>query len=304
MSKLSALKDRIVGLPSKIAGAEKQSGQYLLLLLSSDPEPLDYVLLVVGFITSIASRVPFPLLGILFGQLVDDLNSTSCSTSSTGSASLTDGVMTKVRLRMRYLDVLLHQEVAFFDTLPSGEVASRLDVDLQTIQTGSSEKVRIFIASISYFVASYVVSFIKSAKPAGMLISLVPAYLFLAMVGGHFTQKCASRMSDHVAAATAIALAGLSNMSLVQAMGASSRLEAVMSNFVYALAYQRVGRNVVEGRYNQQQFFTVLPALLFSALCGQMFSLAPDISKASVSAARVLDLIDIGPENLLESKNS
>ncbi|TGO84643.1 hypothetical protein BPOR_0482g00080 [Botrytis porri] len=66
-----------------------------------------------------------------------------------------------------------------------------------------------------------------------------------------------------------------------------------MSNFVYALAYQRVGRNVVEGRYNQQQFFTVLPALLFSALCGQMFSLAPDISKASVSAARVLDLIDI-----------
>ncbi|TGO84642.1 hypothetical protein BPOR_0482g00070 [Botrytis porri] len=252
MSKLSALKDRIVGLPSKIAGAEKQSGQYLLLLLSSDPEPLDYVLLVVGFITSIASRVPFPLLGILFGQLVDDLNSTSCSTSSTGSASLTDGVMTKVllgeplvrRLRMRYLDVLLHQEVAFFDTLPSGEVASRLDVDLQTIQTGSSEKVRIFIASISYFVASYVVSFIKSAKPAGMLISLVPAYLFLAMVGGHFTQKCASRMSDHVAAATAIALAGLSNMSLVQAMGASSRLEAVYARHIGSA--QREGINILQ----------------------------------------------------------
>ncbi|KAK6595557.1 Leptomycin B resistance protein pmd1-like protein 4 [Botrytis cinerea] len=275
MSKLSALKDRIVGLPSKVAGAEKQSGQYLRLLLSSDPEPLDYVLLVVGLITSVASGVPFPLLGILFGQLVDDLNSTSCSTSSTSSASLTDGVVTKVldviyvtianfcliyihtgcwsllgerlvrRLRMRYLDVLLRQEVAFFDTLPSGEVASRLDVDLQTIQTGTSEKVGIFIASISYFVASYVVSFIKSAKLAGMLISLVPAYLLMALVGGHFTQKYASRMSDHVAAATAIASAGLSNMSLVQAMGASSRLEAVYARHIGAAQREGIMKAIV-----------------------------------------------------------
>ncbi|KAF7932324.1 hypothetical protein BELL_0488g00020 [Botrytis elliptica] len=275
MSKLSALKDRIVGLPSKISGAEKQSGQYLRLLLSSDPEPLDYVLLVVGFITSIASGVPFPLLGILFGQLVDDLNSTSCSTSSTSSASLTDSVVTKVldviyvtianfcliyihtgcwsllgerlvrRLRMRYLDVLLRQEVAFFDTLPSGEVASRLDVDLQTIQTGTSEKVGIFIASISYFVASYIVSFIKSAKLAGMLISLVPAYLLMALVGGHFTQKYASRMSDHVAAATAIASAGLSNMSLVQAMGASSRLEAVYARHIGAAQREGIMKAIV-----------------------------------------------------------
>ncbi|KAJ8067439.1 hypothetical protein OCU04_004785 [Sclerotinia nivalis] len=275
MSKLSALKDRIVGLPSKFTGAEKQSGQYLRLLLSSGPEPLDYVLLVVGFISSVASGIPFPLLGILFGQLVDDLNSTSCSTSSTDASSLTNGVVTKVldviymtianfcliylhtgcwsflgerlvrRLRMRYLDVLLRQEVAFFDTLPSGEVASRLDVDLQTIQTGTSEKVGIFIASISYFVASYVASFIKSARLAGMLISLVPAYLLMALVGGHFTQKYASRVSDHVAAATAIASAGLSNMSLVQAMGASSRLEAVYTRHIGAAQREGIMKSIV-----------------------------------------------------------
>lgn len=275
MSKLSALKDRIVGLPSKFTGAEKQSGQYLRLLLSSDPEPLDYVLLVVGFIGSVASGIPFPLLGILFGQLVDDLNSTSCNTSSADTSSLTNGVVTKVldviyvtianfcliyihtgcwsllgerlvrRLRMRYLDVLLRQEVAFFDTLPSGEVASRLDVDLQTIQTGTSEKVGIFIASISYFVASYVVSFIKSPRLAGMLISLVPAYLLMALVGGHFTQKYAGRVSDHVAAATAIASAGLSNMSLVQAMGASSRLEAVYARHIGAAQREGIMKSVV-----------------------------------------------------------
>lgn len=236
----------------------KQGGKYFRLLLASDPEFLDYVLLVVGVVAALAAGVPFPLLGILFGQLVDDLNSASCSATS-NSSSITDGVKTKVllvvyvtianffliyihagcwsllgerlvrRLRRTYLDALLRQEVAFFDTLPSGEVASRLDVDLQTIQTGTSEKVGICIASLSYFVASYIVAFIKSAKLAGMLFSLVPAYLLMALVGGHFTQKYAGRVSDHVAAATAVASAGLSNMSLVQAFGANLRLEKVFA---------------------------------------------------------------------------
>ncbi|PQE11438.1 leptomycin B resistance pmd1 protein [Rutstroemia sp. NJR-2017a WRK4] len=263
MSKFQVVKEKIVAFPSKFLSGGKRSGQYLRLLVSSGPETLDYVLLIVGFISSIASGVPFPILGILFGQLVDDLNSTSCSTSATtDTSSITNGVRTKVldviyvtianfvliyvhtgcwsllgerlvrRLRRTYLNVLLRQEVAFFDKLPSGEVASRLDVDLQTIQTGTSEKVGIFIASISYFVASYVVAFIKSATLAGMLISLVPAFLLMALVGGHFTQKYASRVSDHVAAATAIASAGLSNMPLVQAMGASSRLEAVYAKHI------------------------------------------------------------------------
>lgn len=77
-----------------------------------------------------------------------------------------------------------------------------------------------------------------------------------------------------------------------------------VGNFIYALAYWWGARQVVEGNDTQLQFFTVLPALLFSAqLCGQMFSLAPDISKASVAAARVLDLIDIGPQKKLETTN-
>jgi ATP-binding cassette subfamily B (MDR/TAP) protein 1 len=83
-----------------------------------------------------------------------------------------------------------------------------------------------------------------------------------------------------------------------------------IGNFIYALAYWWGARQVVEGHNTQREFFTVLPALLFSAqLCGQMFSLAPDISKAGIAAGRVLNLIDIGPESStspedLESTNN
>jgi ATP-binding cassette subfamily B (MDR/TAP) protein 1 len=239
----------------------KQSLLYFRLLLASGPELLDYFLLLGGVICGIGAGVPFPLLGILFGQLVDGLNEASCSesastnTSNSVSQNVVDKVLLVVyvtianfafiyihtgcwsilgerlvrRLRKQYLDVLLRQEVAFFDTLPAGEVASRLDVDLQTIQTGTSEKVGICISSVSYLVAAYVVSFIKSARLAGMLVCLLPAYLLMALVGGHFTQKFASRVSDHVAAATAVASAGLANIPLLHAFGASPRLEAVFA---------------------------------------------------------------------------
>lgn len=54
---------------------------YRALLFRAKPSKLDYFLLTVGTLAAIAAGVPFPLLGILFGQLVDELRSTSCTSS-------------------------------------------------------------------------------------------------------------------------------------------------------------------------------------------------------------------------------
>lgn len=78
--------------------------------------------------------------------------------------------------------------------------------------------------------------------------------------------------------------------------------------FVYALAYYWGARQVRNGNYQQRDFFTVLPALLFSAqAAGQMFSLAPEIARAGSAAASVFALHDErpsihqGPEELAAS---
>jgi len=74
-----------------------------------------------------------------------------------------------------------------------------------------------------------------------------------------------------------------------------------ISNLVYALAYWWGAKQIVSGVYTQTQFFIVLPALLFSAQsCGQMFSLAPDLTKARTSAGNILHLLSIGPGTLLK----
>jgi ABC-type multidrug transport system fused ATPase/permease subunit len=66
--------------------------------------------------------------------------------------------------------------------------------------------------------------------------------------------------------------------------------------FVYALAYWWGAKQVRSGEYSTRQFFTVLPAILFSAqAAGQIFSLAPDIGREKGAASRVFELHDQKP---------
>jgi ATP-binding cassette, subfamily B (MDR/TAP), member 1 len=69
-----------------------------------------------------------------------------------------------------------------------------------------------------------------------------------------------------------------------------------LGSLVYALAYWWGAYQVQQGQYSTTQFFIVLPALLVSAQqCGQLFTLAPDISRAGVAAKEIFKQIDLGP---------
>lgn len=65
--------------------------------------------------------------------------------------------------------------------------------------------------------------------------------------------------------------------------------------FIYAFAYWWGSHQIIRGENTQQQFFTILVAMLVSAqLWGQMFSLAPEVSRTRASASRILSLIGAG----------
>ncbi len=57
-------------------------------------------------------------------------------------------------------------------------------------------------------------------------------------------------------------------------------LSLAIQYFIYALAYYWGARQVRNGLYSQQQFFTIMPALLFSSQsAGQLFSLSPELAR-------------------------
>ncbi|KAF2706197.1 leptomycin B resistance protein pmd1 [Pleomassaria siparia CBS 279.74] len=218
---------------------------FIRLLFYANPTWLDKLMLGVGFIGACAAGVPFPIIGIVFGQLVDDLNTATCANedASVSSAGTQSDVNSKVLLLVyiaiaQFVLIYIHiicwnlvsQRLAqrvrdrYFASL-LGEVSSRLNGDIQAVETGTSEKVGVFLTCVSFCITAYIVAFIKDAKLAGMLVSLVPAYLLMTLVGGGFVQKYSTKTADYFASASAIASEGLSHMGLVHALGASSRLE-------------------------------------------------------------------------------
>ncbi|KAK4215041.1 hypothetical protein QBC37DRAFT_439714 [Rhypophila decipiens] len=235
---------------------------YISLILSSNPSPSDLCTLAVAVLSSIASGVPFPIIGIFFGQLLNDFNEVTCveeATSAPPSAaeaaayqsSVDDKILMIVylgiaqfvtiyihlfcwsmfgarlvnRLRDKYLSQLLRQEPSYFDGLPAGEVASRLSADMQTIRSGTSEKVGICLSSVSFFVTAYIVAFIKDYELAATLIWLIPAYFIMSFVGSHYIEKYAGLMTDYAAKAASVASEALNNVVVVQAFGANGKLE-------------------------------------------------------------------------------
>lgn len=240
----------------------KNLAGYPRLLLAGNPSSRDLATLSVGIVSAIASGVPFPIIGIIFGQLLNDFNAVTCdesSDSSSDSESQHDinsrillivylaiaqfvliyahlscwslyGARLAQRLRETYLQNLLQQEPSYFDSLPPGEVASRLSGDIQTIRSGTSEKVGICLASVSFFVTAYIVAFIKDHILAAELISLIPAYFLMSFVGSHYIEKYSGLMSDYTATAASIASEALSNILVVQAFGANRRLEKKFAN--------------------------------------------------------------------------
>ncbi|KAI1143665.1 putative ABC multidrug transporter [Hypoxylon sp. FL0543] len=265
--------------------------RYFRLLTYAEPSKVDVGLLLIGTVASIAAGIPFPLLGILFGQLLDDLDSATCATQQAISpweyqAAVNQKVLLVMacalaqfaliyiyivcwnlfgerlahRLRERYFRSLLRQEVSFFDKLPAGEVSSRLSADINIIKSGTSEKVGVYMGSLAMFITSYIVAFIKNARLAGILVSLVPAFMLMSLVGGHFIGKFSGMASQHVASASSIALESLSNVMVVHAFRANDRLEKKFANELRAAKRDSVKKAIATAVQSGLLYFIAFSA--------------------------------------------
>ncbi|KAE8392533.1 P-loop containing nucleoside triphosphate hydrolase protein [Aspergillus alliaceus] len=228
---------------------------FFRLLFSLNYTVVDILLISVGTFFAIAAGVPEPLLGIVLGQLINELNGVACSATQYDPSSVRTKVLYLIyitifnfasiyiyaacwalvserlalRYRKAYFRSLIRQEAAFHDTLPSGQVISRLVSDIETVQSGTSEKVGIYIATLSYFITAYIVAFIKVPTVAGILIAIVPCFFTMALVGGHLTSRYGARVGKHVDRATSIASSSLSHLRIVHAFNAHRRLEELFS---------------------------------------------------------------------------
>lgn len=129
-----------------------------------------------------------------------------------------------LRIREEYVKALLRQNMAYFDNVGAGEVASRASTDVNLIQEGIGEKVPIVMMGLASFVSALVVSFVESWRLA--LIVMTSIVALIAVMGGisRLVIKFKAKSLESQAEADNVVEEAVSSIRNVTAFGAQEKI--------------------------------------------------------------------------------
>ncbi|KAF8158859.1 P-loop containing nucleoside triphosphate hydrolase protein [Mycena galopus ATCC 62051] len=128
------------------------------------------------------------------------------------------------RIRERYLKAVLRQDIAFFDKVGAGEVATRIQTDTHLVQQGISEKVALVVNFLSAFVTGFIVAYVQSWRLALAMSTILPC---IAMTGAIMNKAISRYMQlslKHVAESGSLAEEVISTVRTAQAFGTQNIL--------------------------------------------------------------------------------
>ena len=119
------------------------------------------------------------------------------------------GEVNAKRIREKYLQAVLRQDIAYFDTVGAGEVATRIQTDTRMslppyllfhseptlpdlVQQGTSEKIALAVSFISAFITGFALAYARCWRLALAMSSILPC---IAIAGG-VTNKFVSKFTQ------------------------------------------------------------------------------------------------------------
>lgn len=256
--------------------------------------------------------------GLFFGLACLEFVANVISTASFGWVSERLLYKTRVLSLRSLLNKSLHWHESEGRT--PGTLVSYLSADAIAMSGMTGSILGVTFAVAVNLVSGIVLAHIVAWKIAVVLLACVPVLLMSGFLRIRVQAKFAARHAKAFADSVSIAIEAVDSIRIISAFSlqvdaANTFLRSLagpykatlksiffgnfylalsfsIGNCVYALAYWWGAKQTSNGTYSQTQFFIVLTALLFAAQSsGQIFSLAPDISKAAVASRRVLNLI-------------
>ncbi|KZF19679.1 leptomycin B resistance protein pmd1 [Xylona heveae TC161] len=199
-------------------------------------------ILLAGVLLAIAGGIPLPIIGVIFGKLINSFPPSEEELRVHISQLLGVAVAYFVvtwgwavcwglvgervsrRIREQLVERAMGMEMAYFE-VECPDIANRLTADTQTIQLGTSEKVGLFIQSASYFVAAFVVGLILNAKLAGILFAaVIPSMAIIVCGGTTLVSTYSKKASSFTEKAASLAEGAIRAVQVVQAFNASDTL--------------------------------------------------------------------------------
>ncbi|CAH8358573.1 unnamed protein product [Eruca vesicaria subsp. sativa] len=162
-------------------------------------DSFDILLMILGTLGSIGNGLGFPIMTVLFGDLIDAFGQNQNDSNVSDKVAkvalkfvwlgigtfaaaflqlsgwMISGERQAARIRSMYLKTILRQDIAFFDVdTNTGEVVGRMSGDTVLIQDAMGEKVGKAIQLLSTFVGGFVIAFLKGWLLTLVMLSSIP----------------------------------------------------------------------------------------------------------------------------------
>ncbi|KAI1281087.1 P-loop containing nucleoside triphosphate hydrolase protein [Xylaria sp. FL0933] len=268
------------GAPQGVAGAGGTSPVILLLQLL---DTRDWIVMTVAGIAAIVSGAILPLVTVIVGSVAQSTRAYFQGTTDAAALSpqivqlvyyylyltaatfvssyvstagfVTGGERISQKLREKYLEAVLRQDIAYFDTLGSGEIAQRILDDINQLQDALTGKLSLTLGSIATFVTAFVVILVEGWKLGLIMISAIGAITGTMTLGGWFMVRYAKATAAANANAASAAQESLEEYRHVAAMGMHDALFARYSKLV-----RLASRSSIRGRWALAVMIAVLNA--------------------------------------------
>ncbi|KAK0222157.1 ste6-like protein [Armillaria fumosa] len=207
------------------------------------------------------------------------------------------------RIREHYLEATLRQDIAYFDNVGAGEIATRIQTDTDLAQKGLGEKVPIAVSCVAAFICGFILAYARSWKLALAMTSIIPVISF---VKGSVAEEVISSVRTVHAFGVQGALAQVYNGYLLKshAIGISTAMWigvciAIILFTVYAayaLAFYFGTTLIISGDLNAGTIVNVIFAILIGSF--SLAILSPQlqaIEEACGAAAKLYATIDRVP---------
>lgn len=225
------------------------------------------------------------------------------------------------KIRERYLEAILRQNIGYFDKLGAGEITTRITADTNLVQDGISEKIALTLTATSTFVTAFVIAFIKYWKLTLILSSTVFSIIAIMAGGSSFIVKYNKQSIEAYALGGSVAEEVISSIRNATAFSTQDKLArqydehlkvaekwglklkislafmiaAMMGviNLNYGLSFWQGSRYLVQGDMTLSDVLTIMLSIMIGAFSlGQVAPNAQAFTTSIAAAAKIFSTID------------
>ncbi|KAG7444173.1 P-loop containing nucleoside triphosphate hydrolase protein [Guyanagaster necrorhizus] len=186
------------------------------------------------------------------------------------------------RIREYYLEATLRQDIAYFDNVGAGEIATRIQTDTDLAQKGLGEKVPIAVSCVAAFICGFVLAYVRSWKLALAMTSIIPVIAAAGAAMNTRLSRNISKILRLIAEGGSVAEEVISSVRTVHAFGVQGALAQVYNS--YLLKSRAIGMNTAMwiGVCIAILLFTVYAAYALAFYFGTTLLISGDLNAGTI----------------------